>query len=183
MKNSSHKARPGSRISPFHLWPLLASPTGSLTILVFLFILSIGAHAQQSTARFGWQRVKALSPGLEIDLKSTTKHLRCKLADVTDETLTCTHGSAVTPQVFQRASIASIKMGRRGRSALIGAGIGGAALGTAGFAVTTNSKDTFFGPNFLRGPVTGLGALGGGIIGAGIGALTNFSKTTIYKAP
>jgi len=124
-----------------------------------------------------------LSPGIAIDIKSTTQRLHCKLADVTDDTLTCTHGPAMTSEVFRRTSIAWIKIGHRGRSALIGAGIGGATFGTIGFAVTTNNKDNFFGPNFLRGPVTGVGALAGGVIGAGIGALTDFSKTTIYKAP
>jgi hypothetical protein len=153
-----------------------------IVTFAFLCILSVGAPAQQPTARSDWQRVKALPPGIAMDIKSTTKHMHCKLTGVTDETLTCTHDSTTASEVFPRTAILWIKLGHRGRSALIGAGIGGAAIATAGFAATTD-KGGFFGPNFLRGQVTGVGAVAGGLIGAGIGALTDFSKTTIYKAP
>lgn len=154
-------------------------------IVAFAFLCSLygSAPAQQPAAISDWQRVKTLSPGVVIDIKSTRMHLKCKLSDVTDETLTCTHGSALTTEVFQCTAIAWIKIGRRGRSALIGAGIGAGTLATIGFAATTGHGNGFFGPNFERGPATGVGALAGGVIGAGIGALTDFSKTTIYKAP
>ncbi len=104
----------------------------------------------------------------------------CKLKGADADTLTCIHGRDLT---FQCSDIVSIKIPRRGRSALIGAAIGGGVGTGIGFAAGTTGKDTFFGPNFLRGATTAIGAVFGGVVGGATGALTDFSHSTVYKAP
>jgi hypothetical protein len=140
------------------------------------------ASSQPAKAGSNWERVRALPAATNIDVKATTGHVHCKVTRVTEDTLVCLHGETST--TFERVNIRSIKIDHRGRSALIGGAIGGGGLAIAGVAVTSGgSKDSFFGSNFLRGPVTA-GALGvGAVLGGGIGALTDFSKSTVYKAP
>jgi hypothetical protein len=140
------------------------------------------ASSQPAKAGSNWERVRALPPATNIDVKAASGHFHCKVTQVTEDTLVCLHGKTST--TFERVNIRSIKIDRRGRSALVGGAVGGGGLAIAGFAVTTGgSKDSFFGSNFLRGPVTA-GALGvGAVLGGGIGALTDFSKSTVYKAP
>ena len=113
-------------------------------------------------------------------VKARTGQEVCKLKGADADTLTCTHGRDFT---FQRSYIVSIKISRRGRSALIGAAIGGSVGTGIGFAAGTTGKDTFFGPNFLRGAMTAIGADFGGVVGGATGALTDFSHSTMYNAP
>ncbi|MDP9051662.1 MAG: hypothetical protein M3O31_13230 [Acidobacteriota bacterium] len=153
-------------------------------ILTILLLPAIGLAAQQPAAvspaeGSNWQHVQALPVGQSIFVKAKSRNSGCRLAVVDADTLTCTQKKDI---VFQRTEILSIKVPRRGRSALIGTGVGAAGLAIAGFAATTNSNSGWFGPNFLRGPVTAVGAMAGGAIGAGIGAATDFSRSTIYKA-
>lgn len=144
---------------------------------------TVPASAQQPKAGSDWHRVEALPAGVKIDVKARTQHLHCALIAVTEDELKCSRGGKEAPAILQRVEIRSIKIGHRGRSAAIGAAIGGGGLGIAAFASTTSRNGGFFGDNFLRGPATAVGLVGGGVIGGGIGALTDFSKSTIYTAP
>ncbi len=90
-----------------------------------------------------WQHVQALPLGTSINVKVRKSHVSCTLKSVDADSLTCIHGKDI---VFERTEIKSITIQRRGRSTLIGAGIGGAALAIAGFAGTTGHSDV----NFLR---------------------------------
>ena len=138
------------------------------------------APAAQPPAGSNWQHVQALPLGASINVKARTSHASCTLKSIDAETLTCTHGKDI---VFERSEIQVIKIPRRGRSTLIGAGVGGGALAIAGFAATTDHSNGFFGNNFLRGPATVLSGLAGGLVGGVIGGVTDFSRSTVYKAP
>jgi len=155
-------------------------------ILFVLWLLpALHAMAQQP-AGSDWQHVMALPAGTRIVVKAKTRHLTCNLKAVDVATLTCgPSGVLGDPKdvVLPQAEIRLIKIKRRGRSALIGAGIGAGTGAIIGFAATTNSGNWLFGPNFLRGPATAGMAIGVGGIGAIIGAATDFASSTIYKAP
>jgi hypothetical protein len=147
-----------------------------------LVALAAFASAPEPKPHSAWQAVIALPLGTNVDVKARSRHIHCVFLSANEETLTCTRGKTGSPIVLSRSEIRSVKIGHRGRSALIGAGVGGGALAVGAFAATSNPGDTFFGPNFLRGEATGLAALAGGILGGGIGALTDFSKSTVYSA-
>ncbi|HEY0784421.1 MAG TPA: hypothetical protein VGD62_01035 [Acidobacteriaceae bacterium] len=154
-----------------------------LTLLPSLLVCLPGPGlAQQPKAGSNWQHVQALPPGTGIEVKDSSSQVRCKLTLVTEDQLTCMHGSK--PAVFARTEVRWVRVPHRERSALIGAGAGGGVLAISFFAATTNNnKDALFGSNFLRGEATGVGALAGGLIGGAIGAATDFSRSTVYKAP
>ena len=139
-----------------NLIPPRGSWTPRLLLAAFAAVLCmLTACACQGEPKAGsnWQNVKALPLGATLEVKTSSQHLRCKLSSVTDDALRCHHGSGEEAvAVLQRTDIAWIKISRRGRSALIGAGIGGAGLGIAGFAATTGGG-SFFGPNFCVGPL------------------------------
>jgi hypothetical protein len=154
------------------------------TILLPTALLALSASAQappQPPAGSNWQHVQALPAGTSIEVKARTSHASCTLKSVAPDSLTCAHHKDL---VFQRADILTIKVSHRDRSALVGAAVAGGTLAVVGFAATTDhAPNSLFGSNFLRGPVTlGLG-LGGGIIGAAVGAFTDFTRSTVYKAP
>jgi hypothetical protein len=144
------------------------------------------AHSAQSSvqappAGSDWKLVEALPAGAILYLNAKGGHKRCKVESVTADALTCTGRNAVYP----RTDIWSIKIGHRMRSALEAAipGFVIAAAGGISFAAENCSNQQFF--SFCGvGPAA---AVAGGaaiaIIGAGIGALTDFSKSTIYTAP
>jgi hypothetical protein len=154
-------------------------------VLTILLVPAIGATAQQPAAAAppegsNWQHVQALPAGQSINVKARASSANCKLKSVDADTLTCTQNKDL---IFQRADILTIKIPHRGRSALIGAAIGGGVGAGIGFAAGTNNNGGWFGPNFLRGAVTGIGAVFGGIVGGGTGAVTDFGRSTVYKAP
>jgi hypothetical protein len=138
------------------------------------------APAPPPPAGSNWQHVQALPIGASIYVKAKSSQTNCKLKSVDADTLTCTRGKDL---VFQRADIVTIKIPHRGRSTLIGLAIGGGAGAAIGFGAGTNNSNGFFGPNFMRGAVTAVFGVGGGLIGAITGGLTDFSKSTVYKAP
>jgi hypothetical protein len=146
------------------------------------------AQAQQPIAPAppagsNWHRVQALPPGVAIDVKARKQHVRCKFSGATDDSLTCSRDTGA-PIVLQRADVQSVKIGHRVRSTLIGAGVGGGTLAIVGFAVGTNGNaDSLFGKNFLRGAIAGVFGAIGVAAGGGIGAATDFSKSTVYTAP
>jgi len=162
-------------------------------IVVIAFLAALTVPAQQPTqqpaqpsAGSNWQHVQALPVGASINVKARTSHASCTLKSVSADSLTCTHGKDL---IFQRADILTIKIPHRGRSALIGAAIGagaGAIVGAAsGSSSCTQQAGQLF-PCFnlfSRGDLAVIGAVAVGVIGAPIGGLTDFTKSTVYKAP
>ena len=166
-------------------------------IVVIAFLAALTVPAQQPTRQptqqpaqpstgSNWQHVQALPVGASINVKARTSHASCTLKSVSADSLTCTHGKDI---VFQRADILTIKIPHRGRSALIGAAIGagvGATVGAASGSSSCTQQAGQFLPCvniFSRRDLAVIGTVAVGVIGAPIGALTDFTKSTVYKAP
>ena len=153
----------------------------------FLF-LPLLAAAQQKVVQTAppppqgsnWQHVEALPVGASIVVKTRASNASCTLKTVDADTLTCTHKKDT---VFQRTEILSIKIPRRGRSTLIAIGIGagvGAGAAAAASSCNTARGDSCF---FTRSESAAFGAALFGFIGAPIGYFTDFTRSTVYKAP
>ncbi len=141
--------------------------------------------AHDSPPSSGWQHVQALPTGASLQVKARKSHANCKLKSVDADTLTCTNNKDIA---FQRADILTIKIPRRGRSTLIAMGIGagaGAIVGASTSGCSTAEKNSFFGcfltPTRPQGAAIGAVILA--VVGAPIGALTDFARSTVYKAP
>lgn len=165
--------------------------------LVLLLVLSsaLTSNAAQQPvlppAGSNWQHVQMLPKGTSIYVYSRTSHQRCDLAAVDADTLTCVHGKDI---VFQRTGIASIKLAHRGRSSLVGLAIGaGAGIGI-GYGIAASQAN----PNVCILPLgcgtvpnqsvskplySAMGALLGATVGSLTGYFTDFSRSTVYKAP
>ena len=171
----------------------------TLRALAFLFALSspIGAAVAQSAATqtpapakppaqtaapagSNWQRVLALPLGTYLHVGARTRHLPCTLKAVDPDTLTCERDTGVgTREVtFQRTEIKTIKLARRGRSALVGASIGGGA-GALGGGIYGLHNNYFA----FRGAFALIYTFAGAFAGAPTGYLTDFTASTIYRAP
>ena len=157
-------------------------------ILSLVLLPAIGAFAQQaapsaSPEGSNWQHVQTLPAGASINVNARSSHASCNLKSVDADSLTCTQKKDI---VFQRADILTIKIPRRGRSALIAGGIGagvGAGVGAATGCSSTQKSSAwgcFLTPTRSQGAA--IGAALWGAIGAGIGAATDFSRSTVYKA-
>ena len=106
----------------------------------------------------------------------------CRLSSADDTSLTCAGHNGAKTDIFQRSDIRKVVIPHRGRSALIGLGIGAAV----GFIVGAASGDSCKPQDiicFSRGETGALGAVVFAPIGALVGALTDFSHSTIYRAP
>jgi hypothetical protein len=144
------------------------------------FLAALPAPAQrpvQPPAGSNWQQVQALPIGASIKVAARHNEAKCTLKSVDADTLTCTHGKDI---VFQRTDIVNIKVPHRGRSTLVGLAIGAGAGGIAGFASTGPCGNNCI---LGRGTVATAGALGLGAVGAIVGVLTDFTRSTVYKAP
>jgi hypothetical protein len=132
----------------------------------------------------GWTRVRALATGSSLEVKLRHGSRKCAFRAADSDTLTCHQGSDVT---LDRVDIRSIKVHHRGRSALVGALVGGGAGAIAGYAVGGGSgcqSTQTFCFNIVDGKtIAPLGGVGIGAIGAIIGVLSDFTSSTIYKAP
>lgn len=147
-------------------------------LLCMVLAPGLGAAAQQPTqpapaAGANWQHVQALPVGASIQVEAGKSHANCKLKSVDADTLTCTQKKDI---VFERAEIKSIKIPRREHSALIGMAIGAGAGAIVGAASGRNGS---FVPRGLGAIILGVP---GAPIGAAIGGLTDFAKSTVYKA-
>jgi hypothetical protein len=158
-----------------------------LLVVLLCFVVAPASlvNAQQSApvtaAGNNWARVQVLPAGTTVNVKGKDRHLVCKLVSVDGDALRCRDRAKAVD--FQRAEIRSVKIPRRGRSTLIGLGIGAGTGAVIGFAVGSKSGNGFFGPNFLRGAVTAVFGVVGGVIGAPVGYVTDFTRSTVYTAP
>jgi hypothetical protein len=138
--------------------------------------------AQQTTSPTsgtGWQKVQMLPAGANINVKTRTGHASCKLKSVDADSLTCTHGKDFT---FQRTDIVNIRIPHRGRSTLIGLAAGGGVGAIIGAAATHGSPCNQF--CFISSADVALATgLAGGVVGAVVGVTTDFTRSTVYKAP
>ena len=152
-------------------------------LLALTTLAAATAPAQQSSpqppAGSNWQHVQVLPAGSSLIVSARTGHTSCTLKSVDADSLTCTHGKDI---VLQRTDILTIKISRRGRSALIALAAGGGAGALLGYAATSSCT-----PGDLcilpRGGVAVVYGVTFGLIGAITGGLTDFAKSTVYKAP
>ncbi|HEV2620004.1 MAG TPA: hypothetical protein VGU23_08730 [Acidobacteriaceae bacterium] len=151
-------------------------------VLLSLFLASaLCASAQQAAqpAGKGWDAVRALHPGSSLDIKLRQGGQKCNFRSADADTLTCNHGTDIT---LQRADILQVKAHQRARSTLAGLAIGAGAGAGIGAAATTPCSSN----SFCFGGRAG-GALVYGVLGGAAGALTgyfsDFTHSTIYKAP
>jgi hypothetical protein len=137
------------------------------------------AHAAEP-AGSNWQHVEALPINTYIHINARTRRMPCTLKAIDADTLTCDRDTGVgTKQVvFQRTEITAIKIAHRGRSALIGAGIGGGAGALGGGIYSINNH--YFA---VRGAFAMIYGFAGLFAGAPLGYLTDFTASTIYRAP
>ena len=146
----------------------------------FLLCTALSAPSQSAPAGGNWSRVQTLPVGTGLHLNGKP-HTTCTFASADADNITCAKsgGKSVT---YPRAGIKSIKLTHRGRSTLVGSGIGAGTGAIIGFAAGT-SKDSFWGDNAFRGAISAIFAVSGAVIGAPIGALTDFTAgSTIYKS-
>jgi hypothetical protein len=147
-----------------------------------VFAFAAFASVPEPKAHSSWQAVITLPAGTRVDVKAKSQHIRCKFNSADDKALTCTRGKNGAMVVLDRSDIRSVKIGHRLQSTFLGGVVGAGAFAIAGAAITSGGGDSFFGSNNLRGEVAGLSALAGVLVGGGIGAATDFSKSTVYSA-
>jgi hypothetical protein len=137
--------------------------------------IALPAPAQAAPpAGSDWQHVMALPINTYIHVDARTRHSVCTLKAVADDSLACEHDTGVGTKelTFQRDEIKAIKIARRGRSALIGAGIGAGAIYARG--------NHYFAVPSAFAMIYGFVGL---FAGAPTGYLKDFSASTVYRAP
>jgi len=153
-------------------------------LLVGLYAPTSFATAQQSaTIAAGWAAVEAMNAGTNVHVIGKSHSTVCKVAKVDDSSLTCMGVGAAQGEVFQKADIKRIKLPRHGASTLTGMAIGigvGAGVG-AGIGAGQGNGTIGITKGQATGIFVAIGAIVFGLIGAAVGALTDFMGTTIYK--
>jgi hypothetical protein len=128
-------------------------------------------------AASNWQNVQALPAGTSIPVNTKSRSLVCDLEHVDADTLTCTQRKDV---VFQRAEIKTIKLARRSRSTGVGVAIG-AATGIVIAEAAYNKNWTF--SIISRGSIAAIVGVPLAAIGGIVGHQTDFTSSTVYRAP
>jgi len=152
----------------------------SIIALIFLIQISVAQGLETSQAPGGWNVVESLTNGerLDIELKSG-KRIKGKLVSVSKTDLSISAGGKTT--TLSRDDVLRVYqvIGRtRGKSALRGAGIGGAIGVGSGLIVYLPNREDIVG-----WVVPAFGVLGAGI-GAGVGAAfgSGRKRVLIYQA-
>jgi hypothetical protein len=135
-----------------------------------------------SAVHSGWNRVQQLPAQTEVHVKADRKKVTCRIDAVTEDKLTCssTKGNGSSSYEFSRTEIKTVKLSRRGRSALIGLAIGagvGAGVGV-GIGSAINSGDTGSYVHVSGGKSAGVGAAVGALVGAVAGGAVFHSRDT-----
>ena len=152
-------------------------------VAALLVLATISATAQQAAQApvaappAGWQKVQALAAGTSIKVKTRTGNTACTLKSVDAGALTCNHGKDI---VIQQADILTVKVPHRGRSALVGLAIGGGGGAIVGAASIPSCSGICIISRSTGAVVVGVA---GALIGAIVGVTTDFTHTTVYKAP
>jgi hypothetical protein len=149
-----------------------------LTSVLLLLASFVMANAQTHVADSGpsWSRLEGLPSGVGIHVKALHQTTNCSFKSATETELTCVNGSGV-PQVFKRDDLKRVQLRHRGRSTLVGMAIG--AGGGAAIGAPLGQSGSFVG----HGAAAVIIAVPGTIIGGIVGALTDFTRSTIYRAP
>ena len=142
----------------------------------------LAAPAQQPApppAGSNWEHVQALPANTYVHVNARSRHAVCYLSAVDAESLSCSKDTGVGHKQisFQREEITSIKLARRGRSAVLGGAILAGAGAVAGAVQSTQSH--YFA---VKGAWAMIYAFSGAFAGAPIGYLTDFSASTVYRA-
>jgi hypothetical protein len=148
-------------------------------LLVAVLTVPVAARAA-TTVRSDWSAVQAVAPGTDVHINARTRHTICTLKSVGTDTLVCNRNTGVGTKdlTFQRSEITAVKLARRGRSAVFGAAI--AAGAGASIGAIEGSRSNYFA---VKGAFAMIYAFAGAFAGAPFGYLTDFSATTIYRAP
>ena len=154
--------------------------------VVSLILGSLPAQASRShDSHSDWHNVQVLPTGTSIHVQAGKRHQSCRLKSVDAESVTCADGRN---PVYSRTEITSIKLTHRGRSTLVAA-LAGGGIGAA-VAAGLSAHDPHC-QSFQLGCLDGLASTGavvgafsavGTVVGAPIGYLTDFTRSTVYKA-
>lgn len=156
--------------------------------LPLVFAAFTAAPAQQTTpdppptapAGSEWGHVQALPVGTSIHIQGHTSHALCALTAVDADSISCARDTGVGSKAltFQRTDVRTIKLARRGHSAVLGAAMLGGAGALAGGIQATQSN--YYA---VKGAFAMIYGFAGAFAGAPIGYITDFSASTIYRAP
>ena len=151
----------------------------SIVAIVLCAGICAGGHRASAEAVYGWERVQALPSGTSVNVHAKGHHGGCRIKAVDADSITCVGGDGARTEVIQKSEVKKISISHRGRSTLIGLGIGAGVGGILGAVSTGGNRNDWF---YISRPE---GALALGLPAAGIGALiglgTDFSHTTIYR--
>jgi hypothetical protein len=160
-------------------------PIRAILLAIPMLVASAISNAQtavapQQPAGSNWQHVQALPIGTSIQVRAAKRPIVCTLTAVDATSLACDHNYRfeVHKLVFQRAEIRTVKLTRRGRSALLAAAIAAGAGATAGGIQGIHSN--YFA---VHGAFAMIYAFAGAFAGAPLGYFTDFSASTVYRAP
>ena len=149
------------------------------TLLAFT---TLSASAQQPAqqpvqppAGSNWSHVEALPAGTNIYVTTRSGTMKCSLAAVDADSLTCTHGKST---VFERSKVMAVKLPHRGLSTAI-LGEAGAGLGVAVVKGVASSWKL----SGAKGSIYAGGAGIGAVVFGPIGYFTDFARSTVYRAP
>lgn len=151
-------------------------------------VASLSAAAQAAApggasaipAGSNWQHVQALPVGTYLHVNAQKRHAVCTLTAVTETSLSCNRDTGVGTRAmsFDREEIRTVKLARRGRSALLGGAILGGAGAIAGGV--QGSRSNYYA---VKGAFAMIYGFSGAFAGAPIGYLSDFSASTVYRAP
>ncbi len=123
--------------------------------------------------------MQALPVGTSVHIQGRAGHALCAVTAVDAETISCSRDTGVGHKAlsFQRSEVQTIKLGRRGRSALLGGAIAGGAGVLAGGI--QGARSNYFA---VKGAFAMIYGFAGAFVGAPAGYLTDFAGSTIYRA-
>jgi hypothetical protein len=147
--------------------------------LVTAITLPPAVHAAPP-AGSNWQHVMALPINTDVHVAARKSHALCTLKAVAADSLTCEQDTGVGTKdlIFQRDEIKTIQLARRGRSAVLGGSIGAGVGAIAGGVQGLHSH--YFA---VRGAFAMIYSFVGAFAGVPTGYLTDFSASTVYRAP
>ena len=155
--------------------------------LLAALILAASVCAQPASAQTalpdspGWTRLEAVDPDTKLYVKTQAGSVTCHFKSAGDGALTCT-GDGGKLIDLQRPEIRKVRAPHRLRSTLVGLGIGAVGGIIFGAAIGDScTPQSFF--CISRGSLAAAGAVLFGGIGAIVGVSTDFTRSTIYKAP
>ena len=156
-------------------------PRLALPVLLAVPLASVAqAPASAPPEGSNWARVQALPQNTYLHVNARTRHSICYLTAVDADSLSCSKDTGVghAQLSFQRGEIRTIKLARRGRSAVLGAAVLGGAGAVAG--AVQASRSNYFA---VKGAWPMIFMFSGAFAGAPIGYLTDFAGSTVYRAP